>query len=88
MKTSILIALLAAAIVAHAGDQTPVVVPVRGGGTATMSQFGNGIITRGDGGSSSITTTFGTGFITRPGTTGAMVNQPATSNVIILPARK
>lgn len=69
MKTSILIALLAAAIVAHAGDQTPVVVPVRGGGTATMSQFG-------------------TGFITRPGTTGAMVNQPATSNVIILPARK
>ena len=58
------------------------------GGSTTTSKFGNGIITRGDGGASSTTTTFGTGFITRGAATTSPAKNPATSSVILLPARK
>ena len=65
MKTRILIAILAAALVAHAEDQTPVVVPVQGGGTATTSKFGDGYITRTSSGQTYTTSQFGSGTITR-----------------------
>jgi len=64
MKTIIMIAILAAALVAHAGDQTPVVVPVQGEGTAT-SKFGDGYITRTSSGQTYTTSQFGSGTITR-----------------------
>ena len=42
MKTNIIIAILATALIVHADDKTPVVVPVQGCGTSTTSKFGDG----------------------------------------------
>ena len=79
MKTSILIAILAAALVAHAGDQTPVVVPVHGGGTATASKFGDGYITRTSSGQTYTTSQFGSDPGERPG--GWQRDHPACEEV-------
>jgi len=65
MKTSILIAILASALLSHADDKTPVVVPVQGGGTATTSKFGDGYITRTSDGQTYTTSKFGCGTFTR-----------------------
>ena len=65
MKTIILIAIIASALVAHAGDQPPVVIPVQGGVTATTSKFGDGYITRTSSGQTYTTSQFGSGTITR-----------------------
>jgi len=46
MNLILCIVVLASALVAHAGDKTPVVVPVQGGDTAATSKFGDGYITR------------------------------------------
>ena len=83
MKT-LLLGILATALVVHAGDKTPapVVVPVQSGGTATTSKFGDGYINRDNKGGTTTTSKFGDGTISRGSGGGSATTGPFGSGYV------